>query len=118
MAVILGTGTNAAYMERAEAVASVARNRNNNGSGGGSEGSGTETAEMAINTEWSDLRLPGRVRLLQEDLDMDAASNNPGFQIYEKLISGMHLGESQAETPPALYFLPIVNLPSASPRIL
>lgn len=57
---------------------------------------------MAINTEWSDFRAPS-LPLLPEDVALDAASNKPGFQIYEKLISGMYLGgDPCAKAHPAL----------------
>jgi len=78
MGVILGTGTNAAYMERTARIARAELP------------SGTE--EMAINTEWADF-LGESLPTLPEDRGLDEASFNTGLQLYEKMISGMRLGE-------------------------
>ncbi|CAM0954394.1 unnamed protein product [Alopecurus aequalis] len=78
-AVILGTGTNAAYMERANAIPKW-------------HGLLPKSGEMAINMEWADFR-SSHLPLTEFDQALDAESLNPGQQIYEKLISGMYLGE-------------------------
>ncbi|KAM7259983.1 hypothetical protein ACFE04_015724 [Oxalis oulophora] len=78
VAVILGTGTNACYVERAYAIPKL---------GGQMSSSG----KMIINTEWG--AFSNGLPLTEFDNDMDAASINPGEQIFEKTISGMYLGE-------------------------
>jgi len=76
----LGTGTNAAYVEQAAKI----------GKGRGVEDGSRET-EMAINTEWGNLDTAA-VRN-EHDAAVDAASENPGLQRFEKMVSGMYLGE-------------------------
>ncbi|KAL2913194.1 hexokinase [Polyrhizophydium stewartii] len=75
--VILGTGTNAAYMERLSEVPKWA---------GGKDGN------MIINTEWGAYDAPA-LPITEFDQALDRASANPKMQIFEKLISGMYLGE-------------------------
>eukprot|EP00873_Tetraselmis_striata_P046661 jgi/Tetstr1/466925/TSEL_011379.t1 len=79
LAVILGTGTNAAYMESQANVAKLGAKA-------------VPSRNMAINTEWSDFTTR-RVALLPEDKALDAASLNPGMQMFEKLMSGRNIGE-------------------------
>lgn len=76
MGVILGTGTNAAYLEK---TANVGKWR------------GAPSEEMVINTEWGNLDMSGAMTVF--DAAIDAASPNPTQQRYEKMISGMYLGE-------------------------
>ncbi|XP_021741405.1 hexokinase-1 [Chenopodium quinoa] len=78
-AVILGTGTNAAYVERASAIPKW-------------HGSLPKSGEMVINMEWGNFR-SSHLPLTEYDIALDEESLNPGEQIYEKLISGMYLGE-------------------------
>ncbi|KAK4269309.1 hypothetical protein QN277_022483 [Acacia crassicarpa] len=78
-AVILGTGTNAAYVEHAQAIPKW-------------HGLMPKSGEMVINMEWGNFR-SSHLPLTEYDLALDAASLNPGDQIFEKLISGMYLGE-------------------------
>ncbi|CAN1836820.1 HXK1 [Linum perenne] len=68
-AVILGTGTNAAYVERAQAIPKW-------------HGALPKSGEMSSH-------LP----LTEFDNALDVESLNPGEQIFEKVISGMYLGE-------------------------
>ncbi|RKP15472.1 hypothetical protein BJ684DRAFT_6977 [Piptocephalis cylindrospora] len=70
---IFGTGTNVAYWEAGE------------------EEGGVE----AINTEWGafDAQKAHHLPLTRYDRDLDAATANPGDQIFEKMISGLYLGE-------------------------
>ncbi|XP_065848028.1 hexokinase-2, chloroplastic [Euphorbia lathyris] len=77
-AVILGTGTNACYVERADAIPKL-------------HGQKSSSGRTIINTEWG--AFSNGIPLTVFDRDMDAASINPGEQIYEKTISGMYLGE-------------------------
>ncbi|KAL6838724.1 hypothetical protein ACP4OV_031438 [Aristida adscensionis] len=77
--VIFGTGTNAAYVEKANAIPKW-------------EGELPNSGDMVINMEWGNFyscHLP----LTEYDQALDKESLNPGEQIYEKLISGMYLGE-------------------------
>ncbi|XP_026397253.1 hexokinase-1-like [Papaver somniferum] len=71
-AVILGTGTNAAYVERAYAI--------------------PKSGEMVINTEWGNFR-SSHLPVTEYDQALDQESLNAGEQIYEKMISGMYLGD-------------------------
>ncbi|XP_060094812.1 hexokinase-3 [Heteronotia binoei] len=76
---IVGTGCNACYMEEMRNVGCV-------------EG---EEGRMCINMEWGAFGDDGSLDYLMTSYDkkIDAASINPGQQRYEKLISGMYLGE-------------------------
>ncbi|XP_073262367.1 hexokinase-1 isoform X2 [Populus alba] len=78
-AVILGTGTNAAYVERAQAIPKW-------------HGLLPKSGEMVINMEWGNFR-SSHLPLTEYDQDLDVESLNPGEQIFEKIISGMYLGE-------------------------
>ncbi|XP_057505494.1 hexokinase-1-like [Actinidia eriantha] len=78
-AVILGTGTNAAYVERAHAIPKW-------------HGLLPKSGDMVINMEWGNFR-SSHLPLTEFDQAMDVESLNPGEQIFEKVISGMYLGE-------------------------
>ncbi|CAI8619739.1 unnamed protein product [Vicia faba] len=78
-AVILGTGTNAAYVERAHAIPKW-------------HGLMPKSGDMVINMEWGNFR-SSHLPLTEYDQDLDAESLNPGEQMFEKLLSGMYLGE-------------------------
>ncbi|KAJ1388733.1 Hexokinase, N-terminal [Sesbania bispinosa] len=78
-AVILGTGTNAAYVERAQAIPKW-------------HGLLPKSGEMVINMEWGNFR-SSHLPLTEYDYALDVESLNPGEQIFEKIISGMYLGE-------------------------
>ncbi|XP_071742346.1 hexokinase-1-like [Rutidosis leptorrhynchoides] len=77
--VILGTGTNAAYVERANAIPKW-------------QGLLPRSGEMVINMEWGNFR-SSHLPLTEFDESLDTDSLNPGEQIFEKIISGMYLGE-------------------------
>ncbi|XP_036043646.1 hexokinase-3 isoform X2 [Onychomys torridus] len=79
MGLIVGTGTNACYMEELQNVASVAGN----------------SGHMCINMEWGAFGDDGSLGMLSTcfDASVDQASINPGKQRFEKMISGMYLGE-------------------------
>ena len=51
--------------------------------------------EMIVNTEWGAFGENGEIDFLRTkwDKDDDESSLNPGRQIFEKLISGMYMGE-------------------------
>ncbi|XP_069579161.1 hexokinase-4-like isoform X2 [Brachyistius frenatus] len=76
---IIGTGTNACYMEEMKNVKRV-------------EG---EDGRMCINTEWGGFGDDGSLRdvLTEFDVVVDKTSINPGIHTFEKMISGMYLGE-------------------------
>jgi len=79
--VILGTGTNAAYVEKIENVKKW-------------KGPIPASGEMIINCEWGAYdEEKAMLPLTQYDNKLDAESQNPGKHIYEKMISGMYLGE-------------------------
>ncbi|KAJ3416192.1 hexokinase A [Chytridiales sp. JEL 0842] len=78
--VILGTGSNAAYVESMENIVKFSGDRT--------------PKEMIINTEWGafddeQIVLPRT----KYDVKLDRASANPRQQTFEKMISGMYLGE-------------------------
>ncbi|XP_073211230.1 hexokinase-3 isoform X11 [Lepidochelys kempii] len=76
---IVGTGTNACYMEELRNVGTLA----------GGEG------RMCVNMEWGAFGDNGCLDAFFTPFDrqVDEASLNPGRQRFEKLISGMYLGE-------------------------
>jgi len=79
--VILGTGTNAAYVEQASRIPKY-------------KGDIPPSGEMVINIEWGafdneKVVLP----ITKYDVMLDRETPNPGWQTFEKLISGMYLGE-------------------------
>ncbi|KAJ3310157.1 glucokinase [Boothiomyces sp. JEL0838] len=77
ISVILGTGTNAAYVEKVDNIRKW----------------GTGNGEVIINTEWGNYNEATILPLTPWDLKLDRRSSNPKHQIYEKMISGMYLGE-------------------------
>ncbi|XP_041516056.1 hexokinase-3 isoform X2 [Microtus oregoni] len=76
---IVGTGTNACYMEELQNVASVEGN----------------SGRMCINMEWGAFGDDGTLGMFLTRFDdcVDQASINPCKQRFEKMISGMYLGE-------------------------
>ncbi|KAB2023242.1 hypothetical protein E1A91_D06G004900v1 [Gossypium mustelinum] len=78
VAVILGTGTNACYVERMDCIPKF-------------QGEFSPSGRTIVNLEWG--AFSKGLPLTVFDRDMDAASINPGEQIFEKTISGMYLGE-------------------------
>ncbi|KAL1193082.1 Hexokinase-like 1 protein [Cardamine amara subsp. amara] len=75
--VILGTGTNACYVEQKHKIPKLQ--------------SKSSSGTTVINTEWG-----GYSKILPRtvfDQEMDEKSLNPGEHLYEKMISGMYLGE-------------------------
>ncbi|XP_010604254.1 hexokinase HKDC1 isoform X3 [Fukomys damarensis] len=77
--VIIGTGTNACYMEDMSNIELVE----------GDEG------RMGINTEWGAFGDDGALEDIRTEFDreLDLGSLNPGKQLFEKMISGLYLGE-------------------------
>ncbi|KAM9447245.1 hexokinase-2 [Clarias gariepinus] len=76
---IVGTGTNACYMEEMRNMELVE----------GDEG------RMCVNMEWGAFGDDGALDDIRTDFDreIDAGSINPGKQLFEKMISGMYMGE-------------------------
>ncbi|TRY90527.1 hypothetical protein DNTS_002655 [Danionella cerebrum] len=76
---IIGTGTNACYMEEMRHIDMVE----------GDEG------RMCVNTEWGAFGDDGVLDdfITSFDREIDAASINPGKQLFEKMVSGMYMGE-------------------------
>uniref|UniRef100_A0A2K6DKE3 Hexokinase-2 n=1 Tax=Macaca nemestrina TaxID=9545 RepID=A0A2K6DKE3_MACNE len=77
--VIIGTGTNACYMEDMSNIDLVE----------GDEG------RMCINTEWGAFGDDEALEDIRTEFDreLDLGSLNPGKQMFEKMISGLYLGE-------------------------
>ncbi|XP_032169487.1 hexokinase HKDC1 [Mustela erminea] len=77
--VIIGTGTNACYMEDMNNIDLVE----------GDEG------RMCISTEWGAFGDDGALEDIRTEFDreLDLGSLNPGKQLFEKMISGLYLGE-------------------------
>ncbi|XP_017681486.1 PREDICTED: putative hexokinase HKDC1 isoform X2 [Lepidothrix coronata] len=77
--VIIGTGTNACYMEEMRHIDLVE----------GDEG------RMCINTEWGAFGDDGALDDLRTEFDreLDLGSLNPGKQLFEKMIGSLYLGE-------------------------
>ncbi|VDQ00827.1 unnamed protein product [Trichobilharzia regenti] len=77
---IVGTGTNVAYIEDASKVELM---------------TGVKEPEVVINTEWGAFGEKGELDCWRTQFDkcMDAESLHPGKQLYEKMVSGMYLGE-------------------------
>ncbi|KAK7109954.1 hexokinase-like isoform X2 [Littorina saxatilis] len=80
--IILGTGSNACYIEKLEKVEMA-------------EGNEPGPPEMLINTEWGAFGDDGSLDFITTDFDrqVDKHSINAGKQRYEKFISGMYMGE-------------------------
>jgi hexokinase len=49
--------------------------------------------EVVVNTEWGNYCEPSILKLSKWDEKLDRHSQNPKKQIFEKMISGMYLGE-------------------------
>ncbi|KAF9544571.1 glucokinase [Mortierella hygrophila] len=76
--VILATGTNAAYIERASEV---------------SKYNGPACDQMILNTEWDAMGKAEYLPQTKYDKEIDAVSLVPGFQEFEKMVSGLYMGE-------------------------
>lgn len=74
LGVILGTGSNGAYVERAERVHNAAKKL-------------PEGANMIINCEWGNLTTDA-MPMIEEDRAIDAESVNPENQHFEKMTAG------------------------------
>ncbi|KAL1918415.1 uncharacterized protein VTP21DRAFT_3075 [Calcarisporiella thermophila] len=82
LGVILGTGTNGAYYEKVSNIKKL------------SGGNYSPGELMAVNTEWGAFDMERHVLpVTPYDNKLDRKSVNPRSQTYEKMISGMYLGE-------------------------
>ncbi|PLB49199.1 hypothetical protein P170DRAFT_436820 [Aspergillus steynii IBT 23096] len=83
---IFGTGTNGAYLEKLDRIPKMQTIEHSDYD--------KSTGEMIINAEWGsfDNHLSVLPNTLY-DQQLDADSNNPGVQMFEKRVSGMFLGE-------------------------
>ncbi|XP_044478842.1 hexokinase-3-like [Mangifera indica] len=78
-AVIIGTGSNACYVERTDAIIKC-------------QGLLTTSGGMVVNMEWGNFWSSHLPRTLY-DIDLDVGSPNPNDMGFEKMISGMYLGD-------------------------
>ncbi|CAD6272281.1 unnamed protein product [Miscanthus lutarioriparius] len=78
-AVIIGAGTNASYIERNAAIAKC-------------RGLLTDSDQTVVNVEWGSFRSP-QVPLTPFDICSSEAERNHYDQAFEKMISGVYLGE-------------------------
>ncbi|KAF9916533.1 glucokinase [Linnemannia zychae] len=76
--VILATGTNAAYIERTSEI---------------SKYKGPACDQMILNTEWDAMGKASYLPQTKYDKEIDAVSLVPGFQEFEKMVSGLYMGE-------------------------
>lgn len=83
---ILGTGSNACYVEKNENIKTLSKDEVEKSN---------ESNEMIINMEWGAFGSNGCLDFLRTsyDYEIDRCSLNPGKQIYEKMMSGMYMGE-------------------------
>lgn len=81
--VILGTGSNACYLEKAKNAELFNRSDK------------TDDETVIINTEWGAFGDQGSLEFIRTsyDREVDYHSINPGNQLFEKMLSGMYLGE-------------------------
>ncbi|KAF8528913.1 hexokinase-domain-containing protein [Hysterangium stoloniferum] len=98
---IFGTGTNGAYVENVAKITKL-----------GNSAAAAAGGRMVVNTEWGGFDNARRILPLTSfDNKLDRESINPRYQAFEKLISGMYLGEITRNvllslidaTPPLLF---------------
>ncbi|XP_073832745.1 hexokinase A [Musca autumnalis] len=79
---IVGTGSNACYVEKVEEAEMF-------------DGASNGKPHVLINTEWGAFGDNGALDFVRTefDEDVDRHSINPGKQVFEKMISGMYMGE-------------------------
>lgn len=84
MGIILGTGTNGAYVEETKKITKL-KSKN------------LANENMIINTEWGGYMSP-LLPMTADDYATDEAGSNPGVCYFEKLISGLYMGEAVCST--------------------
>ncbi|KAG1073121.1 hypothetical protein G6F42_025843 [Rhizopus arrhizus] len=84
VACTISTGTNAAYWEKVEAIVKNQKELPPNADG-----------DMIINTEWGSFgdKNPGLLPRTFYDNRVNRQSVNPGVHVFEKMVSGLYLGE-------------------------
>jgi len=89
---IVGTGTNACYLEDIDNVGTW---REEDEDVQSTSGSGSEPRHVIINTEWGAFGDHGELDFIRTKWDaaIDEGSLNPGKQTFEKMVSGMYMGE-------------------------
>lgn len=93
LGVILGTGSNAAYIEQTHKIKKLATaNGTEKGSRDEDDDDDGSENQMIVNIEWGNFKSK-YMPYLEEDRAIDAGTLNKGQQHYEKMISGMYLGE-------------------------
>uniref|UniRef100_A0AC35UA23 Phosphotransferase n=1 Tax=Rhabditophanes sp. KR3021 TaxID=114890 RepID=A0AC35UA23_9BILA len=85
--VIVGTGSNACYMEKISKIYKI--------DGEIDPASDGQPDEMCVNTEWGGFGDDGSMDFIRTVFDetVDKGSINQGKQLFEKMISGMYMGE-------------------------
>lgn len=80
---ILGTGSNACYLEKTKNIKTLPSEE------------AQQSANMVINMEWGAFGNNGCLDFIRTayDYEIDQCSLNPKKQIYEKMMSGMYMGE-------------------------
>ncbi|KAJ0250328.1 Hexokinase-3 [Hirschfeldia incana] len=78
-AVVFGTGSNACYLERTDAIIK-------------SQGLLTTSGSMVVNMEWGNF-WSSHLPRTSYDIDLDAESSNPNDMGFEKMIGGLYLGD-------------------------
>ena len=104
MGIILGTGTNGAYVEKISNIGTLPARP------GGQDPSN----EMVVNTEWGGYQSP-LLPMTADDYASDAAGANPGECHFEKLISGYYMGEAVRSLHPCSTTCS-VEVPTARPN--
>ncbi|KAG2314124.1 hypothetical protein Bca4012_064754 [Brassica carinata] len=79
VAVVFGTGSNACYLERTDAIIKC-------------QGLLTTSGSMVVNMEWGNFWSSHLPRTAY-DMDLDAESSNPNDMGFEKMIAGLYLGD-------------------------
>lgn len=89
---IIGTGSNACYMEKLENVGLCSHLTNKPLPG---QAEDNEPKQIVINTEWGAFGDNGTLNFIRTkwDHELDEFSINRGDQVFEKMISGMYMGE-------------------------
>jgi len=89
---IIGTGSNACYMETLDRIETCSHLTNRPLPG---QCEDTDPDQMIINTEWGAFGDNGVLNFIRTkwDHELDEFSINRGNQIFEKMISGMYMGE-------------------------
>ncbi|KAG8823636.1 glucokinase [Serendipita sp. 401] len=101
---IFGTGTNGAYVEDMSAVTKLKK----------IDPSIKNATKMIINTEWGAFDNARHVLpLTRWDNALDRISINPRYQAFEKLISGMYLGEIARNV--LIYLIDLPPIPGSNP---